>query len=819
MTPESIRIGWGFVGLSASILTLLSASPALAQTQGFSANMLSGAMPLTIALGAGAFALIAMTWVRRLLKDARLAKAQSNQQISSLRALVDEYEALLSGTGEVTVLWTEYTDGPKFLGQSSLILPPGRRPDAVLDFPLWLHEEEADELALALEHLKVHGRGFDLALRTRDNILIRASGWVLGSGTALRLRRAAQQIQPVPAPQPRDANADFAVAKIVLGALGVPAFLRNASHKLIFANAAYHETARLLGKRSSEAQPAELLGSEATQRPLGATPQPLTVLLADAGTFDLVQFAIGGGVGGFLRPRKDLGRDGRDANLSHLSSIIDALATPIAIFNANRELVQFNRAYCALWDLDPSWLKLGMDERAILDKLRTDGKLPNEPDYQAWRAKHLTSYALSTPRESEPWHLPDRRTVQVIAAPAGPKGGVIYVFEDITDQLYLKSLNKALTDVQRSTLNALSEGVAVFGTNGRLTLSNPRFSTFWKVPTNLLDANPHIDQIAEAVSAAMPEDGAAIWRDLKRGIIDLNPTRSDHSGRLTRADGRMLDYAVVRLPDGQTMMTFLDVTDSAKYSLMLRERNEALVTADRLKDAFVQNVSYELRSPLTNIIGFADLLSSKAAGELNEKQQSYTDYIRASSVTLGVLIDNILDLATVDAGIAQLRPEPQDIGALVDKARAGLAASFPEIDGESSINLSVDIAPDLPLFVADGTRVVQVLYNLLSSAARFSEPGGEIKLTVTSRGDRILFIVDDEGAAMGEEMRAALLERNDSQAVAGRQRGAGLGLAIVRAFVNLHGGTVTVEKRGSRGSRCTINLPADASLQQAGAAE
>jgi signal transduction histidine kinase len=825
MGPETFRKRWGFVGLGASALTLLTASPVLAQ-QAFSANMLTGAMPLTVALGAGGFALLAMALVRRLLKDAKSARAKSNQQIATLRALVDEYEALLSGTGEVTILWTENTEGPKFLGQSSIILPPGRRPEAVLDFNLWLREDEADELARALEGLKVHGRGFDISLRTRDNALVRASGWVLGSGTALRVRRAAQQ--PTAA---SDSNAvaakavtDLATAKTVIAALGTPSFLRNGANKLVFANTAYHDLARALGRRSSETQPAELLDPPLLQKHLAtlgvdARPQPLTVMLADAGAYELIEFAINGGTAGYLRPRKDVAREARDANLSHLSSIIDALATPIAIFNANRELVQFNRAYCTLWGFDPHWLRLGMDERAILDKLRTDGKLPNEPDYQAWRARHLTSYALTAPRESEPWHLPDSRTVQVIAAPAGPKGGVIYVFEDITDQLHLKSLNKALADVQRSTLNALSEGVAVFGTNGKLTLCNPRFSMLWKVPTNLLDTNPHIDQIAEAVIKAMPEDGASLWRDLKRGIIDLNPTRSDQSGRLTRADGRMLDYAVVRLPDGQTMMTFLDVTDSAKYSLMLRERNEALVTADRLKDAFVQNVSYELRSPLTNIIGFADLLSSKAAGELNDKQQAYTDYIRASSVTLGVLIDNILDLATVDAGIAELRPEPQDVTALVDKARAGLAATFPEIDGEHSINLTVDIAPNLPLFVADGTRIVQVLYNLLSSAARFSEPGGEVKLSIQSRGERMLFIVEDEGAGMSDEMRAAMVERNDREAIAGRQRGAGLGLAIVRAFVNLHGGIVTVEKREPRGSRVTVNLPADASLQQAGAAE
>jgi signal transduction histidine kinase len=389
---------------------------------------------------------------------------------------------------------------------------------------------------------------------------------------------------------------------------------------------------------------------------------------------------------------------------------------------------------------------------------------------------------------------------------------VIYVFEDITDQLNLKSQHKAVLDVQRSTLNALTEAVAVFGTNGRLTLSNPRLSTLWKLPTNLLGNNPHIDQISEAVAKALPEDGATIWRELKKSIIDLNPTRSDQQGRITRADGKLIDYATTRLPDGQTMMTFLDVTESANYQRVLKERNDALVTADRLKDAFVQNVSYELRSPLTNIIGFADLLASGTAGALNDKQRSYTDYIRSSSVTLGVLIDNILDLQTVDAGIAELRPEPQDVAALVEKARAGLMAT----DGAQSINLTIDIEPNLPPFIADGTRIVQVLYNLLSNAARFSEPGGEIRLSVSGRTGRIQFVVEDDGAPMSEEMRAAMLG-SDSASASARQRGAGLGLAIVRAFVNLHGGTISLEKREPRGSRIIVSLPSDAAM--AGAAE
>lgn len=821
MAPDRVRNDWGFAGLSASLVTLLSASPALAQ--GITITNVMGAAPIAIALGAGAFALIAMALVRRMLRDGRMARQRAAEQIAGLRARVDEYEALLSGGREIIVLWAETGEGPRFLGQASSLLPPGRRAEAVLDFASWLSEADADRIARAIESLRVGGRGFDMTLKASDGRVVRASGSLLGNGAALRLRPAATlpaaETAPVSPTPPPQAATEYATARTVLASLGKPAFLRDASGRLVFANTAYQDLARALGRKTSDSQPAELVDFGLLQRNravLGDArkPQSTIVTLGEIGDFEVVDFPVNGGSAGYLHPRQDAARD---AGLSHLSAIIDALASPIAIFNANRELVQFNRAYCSLWDIDPNWLKLGMDERAILDKLRTDGKLPNDPDYHGWRARHLASYQLHVPKELEPWHLPDGRTVQVIAAPAGPKGGVIYVFEDITDQLNLKSQHKAVLDVQRSTLNALSEAVAVYGTNGRLTLSNPKLSTLWKLPANLLSENPHIDQIAEAAARALPEDGATIWRDLKRSIIDLNPTRSDRQGRITRADGKLIDYAVVRLPDGQTMMTFLDVTESANYQRVLKERNEALITADRLKDAFVQNVSYELRSPLTNIIGFADLLATGAAGELNEKQHSYTNYIRASSATLGVLIDNILDLATVDAGIAELQPEPQDVTALVEKARAGLAATFPEIDGERTLNLKVVIEPDLPPFVADGARIVNVLYNLLSNAARFSEPGGEVRLTVTGRTGRIQFIVEDEGAPMSEEMRIALLDRNEALSGAARQRGAGLGLAIVRAFVHLHGGTINVERREPRGTRVIVSLPSDAAM--IGAAE
>ncbi|MBJ3785984.1 sensor histidine kinase [Devosia sediminis] len=820
MAPDRFRKQLGFAGLCAAPFTLLTAVPALAQ--GLVPVHLGGIAPFAVAIGAGGFALLAMALVRTLLKDSRAARRRAAEQIADLRALVDEYESLIAGSRELTILWQGH-DSPRILGQAAAVLPAGRQPQSVLNFHTWLGAAETNRLTTQVEDLRMHGHAFATSLDTLDGRIVRANGWVMGDAVALRLRPAHSQPNDGKALAAVAQGADRESARAILELLTKPAYLRDDQHRLIYANGPYQALAKAMGKACPPGEPCELLDATRLAAHLKAAGQgvePVTLALdfATHGRFELVEFPLPGGRAGYLRPVGEAARPAAtaEAGVNHIGGIIEALGTPIAIFNAKRELVQFNAAYARLWGLEPRFLTPGLDERAILDKLRTEGMLPNQVDYHTWRSKHLESYTRKEPHEAEPWHLPDGRTIKVISAPAGPSGGVIYVFEDMTERLELESTNKAFTNVLRETIMALNEAVAVFGTNGRLTLSNPQLSKLWKLPMNELGNHPHIDQLAEASGRAIPEDGATIWRDLKRTIIDLNPTRTDRTGRINRSDGRLVDYAITRLPDGQTMMTFLDVTESASYSKVLKERNDALVAADRLKDAFVENVSYELRSPLTNIIGFADLLAGTEGGTLNERQREYIDYIRASSVTLGVLIDNILDLASVDAGIAELNPEALDVPALVDKARAGIAATFPEVSGEAP-HLVVDIAPDLPDFIGDGTRIVQVLYNLLSNAARFSPPGGEIRLTVAHRGDRMLFVIEDEGPGITDEMKAAILTRLDTPAAGGRQRGAGLGLSIVRTFVNMHGGTISAEKREPKGSRIIVNLPLDSAM--AGVAE
>src|SRR5262249_39330196 len=199
-------------------------------------------------------------------------------------------------------------------------------------------------------------------------------------------------------------------------------------------------------------------------------------------------------------------------------------------------------------------------------------------------------------------------------------------------------------------------------------------------------------------------------------------------GRLERPDGNVVDCATMPLPDGATLVTFQDVTDTVNVERALRERNEALETADRLKIDFVHHVSYELRSPLTNIIGFAHFLGDPVTGSLTEKQREYLGYITGSTNPPPAIINNILDLPPTDAAAMPLNLGAVDIRRTMEAAAEGVQDRLMK----NGIRLEIRTAPNIGSFVADERRVRQSLFNLLANAVGFS-PAGE---TVTFAAQR-----------------------------------------------------------------------------------
>jgi signal transduction histidine kinase len=387
----------------------------------------------------------------------------------------------------------------------------------------------------------------------------------------------------------------------------------------------------------------------------------------------------------------------------------------------------------------------------------------------------------------------------MVAMPSSD-GGMTYIYENVTEQLTLESRLKALLQLQGETLDHLTEAVAVFGTDGRLRLFNPVFANIWRLSPARLREELHIGEIIADCQGIFADKSA--WDEIRAAVTDLEHD-SGAQGRMQRPDGSVIDYATVALPEGMTMLTFVDVTDSARIQRVLSERNEALEAADRLKSDFIQHVSYELRSPLTSIIGFAEMLSDETVGSLNPTQRDYMDHIASSSSSLLAIINDILDLATVDAGIMSLDLRDTDVAAVAASAVEGLRDRL----SEQRITLDVAIPKEIGTFHVDEQRVRQILFNLVSNAIRFSNAGGNVRLEGAREENWIVLTVTDDGVGIPDDVMPTIFEPFEAHGAQGRRRGAGLGLSIVKSLVELHGGQVDIRSEEGMGTTAIVRLP------------
>ena len=271
---------------------------------------------------------------------------------------------------------------------------------------------------------------------------------------------------------------------------------------------------------------------------------------------------------------------------------------------------------------------------------------------------------------------------------------------------------------------------------------------------------------------------------------------------------------VIPLPAGATMLTFDDVTHSITIEESLRKSNLALEEAARIKSDFVKHVSYELRSPLTSIIGFAQLLDDAGTGALNDKQQTYLDYILSSTDSLMALVNSILDLATVEAGILALNLGKVDPASIIEDAKKGMEDRL--VDNE--IRIISDIDPGFSTITADETRLRQVLYNLMSNAVASSAKGGAVKVKLRQTDENLVLSVIDRGRGMPAGLVNAAFEPFETGAQgkqAGGNHGAGLGLTLAKRLVERHGGTIRLWSREGFGTVVRCTLPFAPALEDA----
>ncbi|MGL4634985.1 MAG: ATP-binding protein [Beijerinckiaceae bacterium] len=785
-------------GLRLSILTRESGAPIVMDMTG----------PLGL-IFVGLVILTTTTAVLHIIGRQRWAKrlAAQSQEIGALQAKVQQADIFMSGERHVVVAWGNASGEPDIEGDVSLILGAGA-PRRILGFSQWLNAPDAKRLDEAVEKLKLRGEGFTLAFDGSAGKRLEIDGRAVSGRAVMRVREVSgDRLEKLKAEENYGRLAgEMAALHAVLDAVPQPVWLRYPDGRLAWVNRSFAEAVDCRHPNEVISKGMELIDRPQREKiALVNKDAPyrgqFTAIMAGKRTVvDVSDVTTPFGSGGIAYDASEIEllRIQLEAEMAAHVRTLNELPIAVAIFDRKKQLRFNNAAFVKLWGLDPAFLNSHPGDGEILDRLRAERRIPEQVDFKGWKQALLDGYQ-KTETDEHVWHLPDGRMLRVVASPT-PDGGINYVYDDMTERMTLEAQFKALSRVQNETLDSLKEGVAVFGSDGRLKLANIAFATIWRLHAEALQDSPHIDEVIRRCPLAAESN---TWVQLSSAITGLTDARLGLKLRDVRPDNSVVDCATSPLPDGATLVTFADVTANVNAELFLHERNDALETAARMKNEFIRNVSYELRTPLQNVTMATGMLADETVGALTQKQKEYAQAAQKSADALLSLMNDIFDLASLDAGTLAL---DQDKVSPAHEINA-VATALSDRLVKAELVLSQNIAPDTGTFDGDAQRIRQVLYHLLANAIGFSSPGQTITISAHRDEAHIVLSVADQGIGIPDEALGRIFERFESHTKGSNHRGVGLGLSMVKAFVSLHNGELDLKSAPGQGTTVICRFP------------
>jgi signal transduction histidine kinase len=482
--------------------------------------------------------------------------------------------------------------------------------------------------------------------------------------------------------------------------------------------------------------------------------------------------------------------------------LVDRMTAGAAQFDSDRALSFFNRPFAAMAQLDPEWLNEKPEFDRVLERMREQNRVPETRDFPTWKSERRDWFTSPDEVIEEDWLLPGGDHWRVVAQPL-PDGGLRLFLEDRTEQARLASARDTLLRVRSATLDNLFEAIGVFSSDGRLYLWNRRFSQAWDLDEQWLSEHPRVDEMVPALARKLVNPAAAA--QIREMVRKTTNERETSNGRITLTDGRHFEFAAVPLPDGNALFTLVDVTDSTRIESALRERATALEQADRVKTDFVANMSYELRTPLTSIGGFAEMLAEGYAGALTPAASDYVKAILESVGRLSKLIDDVLDLTQGDSVGIVLERERVDLAGLCKSAIEKFAGRA----RERGQKLQVDISPSTGTVIGDARRLRESIEHVLENAAAYTDRGGKIALKAWGEEDEVFVQISDNGPGIAKKDQPRVFNRFD-RVTGDPTRGEaalGLGLPVSRQFIEAHGGKVELVSAKRKGTTVTMTIP------------
>ncbi|MFI4994452.1 MAG: PAS-domain containing protein [Hyphomicrobiales bacterium] len=444
-------------------------------------------------------------WTRRL----RLLSDHAEETELTL----DRAKLFLNAERQVFVVWAGEGEAPTVEGDPSFVGVQSNL-SRLFAFGAWLPPDRASAIEGAIDKLRARGEGFDLAMQTTSGQFLEAQGRAVAGRAVLRLRETTgDRLELQKASESlRKLSEEADTLRALLEALPGPAWRRDKLARLAWVNSSYAQCVEAHDQEDAATRGLEFLDradrerSEQTLRDRGVFHEKVNAVAAgQRRLFDVLSVQGPAGGAGMARDVSDI--EALEAALERQAKahalLIDRLPTAVAVFDGAKRLASWNSAYRDMWQLDDAYLRNAPTEGEILDKLRSERRLPEQGDYRAWKNQILSAYQSVETREDW-WYPADGRALRVVSSP-NPQGGVTYLFDDVTERMQLASQFEALTRVQSETLDTLKEGVAVFGPDGKLKLHNLAFLTSWKLSPGLPKTNPHVDAIIDLCRTLAPD--------------------------------------------------------------------------------------------------------------------------------------------------------------------------------------------------------------------------------------------------------------------------------------------------------------------------
>ncbi|WP_293611281.1 PAS domain-containing sensor histidine kinase [Ponticaulis sp.] len=791
-------------------------------------------IPVMVAVGASALALSSMLWSLRITDGHRGAARKFRERSDKSEEKLARAESIFDAHPGIILVWEETALDDDDIGHPQVYGSPVAlagllrfTDDSLSDDPAvriveGLADLEARDasgkdatLRQRLRELRLSGSPFSLTIIGPSGRFLEADGRTAGARAVMWLTDSTIKGLEESSARFRIEEARQVVARDPTAFLDMlskspfPAWRLSGTGRLQWANGAYLEAVEArnldvalekqvhLDSQVNDQVRATLDGnkdiSETRQISINGERRSMRVLT----------FPLSGGAGAMafdvtdeVEARETLSRHVR-AHDETLNNIDEG----VMIFGADRRLIYYNRAFSRMWRLKESFLLEKPSHGQILDELRAGRKLPARANFGEWRAEELAYYQMKSSTAEDIWRLPDGRTLKVTRQ-HHPLGGLLVLFKDMTDELALESKYKMLIKTQTATLNNLHEAVTVFGSDGRLRLHNEAFLRLWELEPGNLQGEVDYDHISGLCTKLFHDQD--IWANIKGHITNpSSEARRETTGEMKRSDGSVVTYLTQPLPDGATLVAFVDMTAARRVEEALRERAEAFEAADKLRTEFVRNVSYQLRSPLTTILGYTQFLESGQMGELNEQQSGFVQSILSASNNLSKLIDDILDLAMIEARRLDLDISEVDLTEVVRDSINMVVSNVEDME----VDVSCELDEDIGTMMADERRLRQILFNLMTNAMRFTESGGRITIKGHKQEGMVWLSVSDTGKGIEYDQQPSVFDSFSS----GDRQGAGLGLALVRSFVELHGGQVLMQSAPGEGTTVICMMPENAS--------